>query len=149
MSIEYIAAEDEMFGIVNGAWIAAYEAQNLDYVPQLFFPGQLELPPQTKQIYARCSFSVVTDKQIGLANAGGLSLYETVGLLAVQVYAPKTVVSSFRSAKQIASLVRDAFCKSSVSGELWFRDQKLTPTSGNETMNQVNVVVTCTFKTTK
>jgi hypothetical protein len=141
--IEYVAAEDEIFGVANVAWLAA--APGLTIV----FPGVLKVEPPIDQIYAECSFVVVKESQASLAKVNGLSIYEATGLLAVQVYAPKADPSSMRTAKLIASAVRDAFRKPSPSGEIWFRDQKVSPVNGNTTKNQVNVVVTCTYRMLK
>ena len=149
MSIRYLAAEDEVFGVVNAAFVGALAALGLAYVPAINFPGQLVAPPNVNQIYAECSFSVVTEHQASLSRVAGVSIYETVALLAVQIYSPKTDASALRIAKIIAMAVRDAFRLPSPSGEVWFKDQKLSPVAGSDTKNQINVVVTCTYKTKK
>jgi hypothetical protein len=141
--IEYVAAEDEIFGVLNVAWLAAANGATL------VFPGLLQVEPPIDEIYAECSFAIVKESQASLAQQNGKSIYETTGLLAVQVYAPKADSSSMRTAKEIASAVRDAFRKPSPSGEIWFRDQKVSPVGGNTTKNQINVVVTCTYRTLK
>ena len=149
MSITYLDAEDEIFGICNTSWIQGCTEQALAYRPQLTFPGTIAAPPSPKEVYAECSYSVVTEHQLTLSSVGGAKLYETVGLFALQVYSPKTDATALRTAKIIAGFVRDAFCRSSPSGEVWFRDQRLTVVSGNEIKNQVNVVVVCSYKTQK
>lgn len=149
MSIDYISAEDELFGICNTAFLAAAQVQGLAYSPQLNFPGLITDPPNVTQIYGACSFSVVVEHQSSLACSGGTKQYETVGLLVLQVFSPKSDQTALRIAKMIASSVRDAYCRPSPSGEVWFRDQKVSPVSGSETKNQVNVVITCTYNTVR
>lgn len=149
MITQYIDAEDEIFGVANTAWKLAIAESGLDYNPKIFFPGQIKPTPDVTQIYADCSFSVVTDGQVGLNNYQGLSLYETVGLMLIQIFSPKLDPVAQRMTKMVADKVRNAFCKPSPSMEIWFRQQKLAPVSGNPTKNQVNVVVTCSFRTAK
>jgi hypothetical protein len=147
MSIEYIDAQDELFGMTKQAFDIAITG--VDPAPSLFFPGDLISPPPVNEIYATCSFVVVTDGQSGIGAPGGVSLYEAVGLLTVQIYAPKQSASSFRTAQEMADAIRNVFRGHSTSGEIWFRNPRVTPVGGNTTMNQVNVVVTCTYKTEK
>jgi hypothetical protein len=147
MSIEYIDAEDELFGMVNQAFALAITG--ITPAPSLFFPSDLNVPPSPNDIYATCSFVIVTDGQSGIGAPGGKSLYEAVGLLTVQIYAPKQVASAFRTAQEMADMIRNVFRGHSTSGEIWFRNPRVTPVGGNTTMNQVNVVVTCTYKTEK
>jgi hypothetical protein len=149
VSITYLQAQDEIYGMANVAWKAASIAAGLSYTPKLCFPDKVVPPPDVEQIYAEASFVVVTADQATLSRYQGASTYEETGLFALQVYSPKKGAASLRVAQTIAAAVRDAFCKPSTSGEIWFRKQKVTPVSGNETKNQVNVVVTCTYRTTK
>lgn len=149
MSITYIEAQDEIFGIANRAWTAAMVGLELTYPPRLYFPDHVVAPPDVDELYGECSFVVVTANQATLNSYRGVSLYEEVGLFALQIYAPKKKASAFRKAQLIGSAVRDAFCKASPSGEVWFRAQRVSPVTGNETKNQINVVVTCIYRTSK
>jgi hypothetical protein len=149
MSVDFLAGKDDIFGIANAAFVSAAAAAGLAYTAQINFPDVLALPPNVDQIYAECSFVVVTEKQIALSRIGGKKGYQTVGLFAMQVFSPKTDASALRVAQTIASAVRDAFCQPPIPTEVWFRDQRLTPVSGSDTKNQTNVVVTCTYKTVR
>jgi hypothetical protein len=147
--IEYIAAEDEIFGVANVAWTEAVVAQSLAYTPQLVFPGSIKAEPPVDQIWAECGFVVVKESQASLTNVDGVSMYESIGLFSMQIYSGKADSAALRIAKQMGEAVRDAFRRLSPSGEVWFRDQRLTPVTGNTTQNQINVVVTCTYQTLK
>lgn len=149
MSIDLISAEDEVYGIVNSAWLSSIADLSLPYSPVLSFPGQLQSAPNVDQIYAEVSMSVVKAQQDSISRYQGMSMYEYIALLAVQVYSPKNDASSLRIAKQIAVQIGNAFCKPSPSGEIWFTNQKVAAVAGNVTRDQVNVVVTCTFRETK
>lgn len=148
VSIDYIAAKDEVFGIVSDTF-AAVAPESFDPVPALYFPGTLVAPPDPNVSYAICGFSVVTEKQSALASLLGVSIYETVALMSFQFYTPRTDVAALRKAETVGSAIKDAFRKASPSGEIWFRDQKLANVAGNETRNQVNVTAVCTYKTEK
>lgn len=147
MSIAYLNAEDEIFGVVSAAWLAAIVG--ISYAPTLFFPGAIDPARPVDEIYAECSLVVVKEAQTVLANQDDKSIYESTALFAVQVYSPKSDPAALRTAKVIGSALLDAFCKPSPSGEIWFRDQRLTPVSGNTTKNQLNVVITCVYRTIK
>jgi hypothetical protein len=149
VSITYLQAEDEIYGIANRAWVSSIDGSGLHYQPKLYFPDSPVPPADVDEIYARCSFSVVTAEQASLSRYQGVSTYEEDGLFAMQIYAPKKKASALRTAKQMADVVRNAFCTPSTSGEVWFRGQRVSPVAGNETKNQVNVVITCTYRTTK
>jgi hypothetical protein len=153
VSITTLQAQDEIYGMANVAWIAAATAAEaavgLSYTPKLCFPDKIVALPPVDQLYAEASFVVVTEEQASLSRYQGESSYEAIGLFALQVYSPKKGAANLRVAQTIAVAVRDAFCKPSTSGKIWFRKQKATPVGGNETKNQVNVVVTCTYRTTK
>src|SRR3954447_7433869 len=107
MSITYLAAKDEHFTIANTAWLASASAQGLPYTPQLYFPGGLPLPPNIVQIFAVCSFVVVTEHQNAVGRNENKAQYESIGLLAVQVFSPKVDPTALRIAETLASAVRD------------------------------------------
>lgn len=148
MSIPYLDAKDEVYGMVNTAFTDA--ASGITPSPRLSFAGAgIAPPPNVDAIQADCSFVVVTSSQASLSNNQGKSLFQDVAMLTLQIYAPKKAVGAFRSAEQLGEAVRTRFCKPGVSGEVWFRDQRLSPVAGNETRDQVNVIVICTYKTLK
>jgi len=149
MSIAYIAAQDEIFGIANAAWIAAAEAQTLGYTPLIFFPDDEQPEPPVDQIYSEVNYANVKSPQASLGSSNGQSIYEDTALLTLKVYCPKSDKTAYRSATIIADAVRNAFRKQSPSGEVWFRNQRLAPVDGNPTQGQVNVVITCVYSTIK
>lgn len=149
MSITTIQAEDEIYGIAKRAWVSSIAGKGLAYTPKLYFPDKVVPSPDVDEIYAQCSFSVVIAEQASLSNYQGESTYEEDGLFVLQVYAPKKKATALRIAQEMAVVVRDSFCKQSPSGEVWFRGQKVTAVAGNAIKNQVNVVITCTYRTTK
>jgi hypothetical protein len=149
MSIDYITAKDEIFGIANVAFITATQAASLTYQPIICFPGLLVQPPNVAQIYAECDFVVVTEEQSAFANVNGQRLYESVALFTMRLYAPKIDSASLRTAEAMAVLIKDAFRLPSPSGEIWFKRQRSSVVAGIDTKNQVNLVVTSTYKTEK
>jgi hypothetical protein len=149
MSIEYITAQDEIFGVANAAWIAAAEAQSLTYTPAMFFPGDEQLEPPVDQIYSEVNYANVKSSQASLSNWNSISVYEDLALFTLKVYCPKSAVTAYRTATVLADAVRNAFRKKSPSGEIWFRNQRVAPADGNATQGQINVVVTCVFRTLK
>jgi len=147
VSITYLEAQDELYGMVNAAMAAAAPTVGLTYTPALYFPDTEVVPPNIDVLYAEASFVVVTAEQASLGSIRGVSMYEETGLLAVQVYSPKANPENLRIAQQIGEAIRTVFRGRSTSGAIWFRRQKLTPVAGNTTKNQVNVVATCIYKT--
>jgi len=142
-----IQAEDEVFGIANSAWLAAIVGIDLTYVPAIYFPDAIVSTPDPTQIYAECDLKIVLSKQASLCRYQGQSFSDNIGLLSIQIYSPKQSGSSLRVAKIIGATIKNAFCKPSPSGYIWFQGQRITPVAGNATRNQVNVVVTCTYRT--
>lgn len=149
MSITYLEAEDEVFGVFNVAWNEAVTAAGLSYVPQVVFPDIAVGAPDASQVYVEVYFQVVTENQTAMAQQNGQNVYQSTALFNAQIFAPKQDPTALRIIKIIGEALKDAFRVPSPSGEVWFRNQRLSQVAGNATRNQVNVVTNCVYKTIK
>ena len=91
------------------------------------------------------------DSQSSLANdqGNGERRYHAVGLLYIQVFGSRVEAGSTDMARKLAEAIRDVFRGNSVSGAIWFRDQKVVKLPETEENYPYNVVVTFEYDTIK
>lgn len=147
MSINYADAIDEMFGTVKAVNDAGSVAI-LGYVPELRFQGvPLATKPAMDKVWLRTSQMNVTEDQASLSDINETRMFETVGLLYVQVFCPRDVAGSIENGRALASLFRDAFRQQSNSAEIWYRKQKLVELPETADNYPINVIVEFRYKT--
>jgi hypothetical protein len=144
MPSTYSAAADEVQSIVKSVWDTLSAAFTLGYTPEIRWPGVENANKLDRaQFSARVSIQNVVGEQI----AFGSKKFRDVNLLYVQVFCPRNVANSLVTGRQIAELIRTAFCQASPSGNLWFRDQKIRELAPEADFYPINVVATFEYET--
>jgi hypothetical protein len=139
MPVTYTDAQDELFGIVNGA--VAQLGSIVGYIPSIQWPGSAVAgSPDYSKIWMRVSSKIVTDKLSALGNRAGQRLYKANGLMFIQLFAPRTLASTFL-AKQAAQFIRDFFRTESVTGELRFVEAKMVELDPEDLYYPINIAV--------
>lgn len=147
MSINYADAIDEMFGTVK-AVNDALSTGILGYVPELRYQSvALGTKPAMDKVWLRASQMNVTEDQVSLSDVNETRMFETIGLLNVQVFCPRDVASSIENGRALAGVLRDAFRQQSKSGEIWYRKQKMVELPETADNYPINVIVEFRYKT--
>lgn len=116
--ISYVQARKEMQAKAREAWFASYSsvlgatAQNDSFA----YDG-LEKPNSPSGFWARIHMTPTIQEQ----DSFGTNIYETQGLIYVEVMAPKSDSSPKEKAIRIAAGMREAFVGSTTDGGVWFR----------------------------
>lgn len=148
MSLNYDDALDELFGMVKAVFDDPKWSLLLGYDIDVRWPGvAIETKPAMDELWARVSMQIITEEQASLANVAGNKMYETTGLLYVQLFCPRNQPASMDNGRQLAVDMRNAFRHDSPSQELWFRNQTVRELPETTENYPINVVVTFSYKT--
>lgn len=146
MSIEYPDAVDEMFTTVKA--MIDDSTDIIGYIPEVRWQGvPVARKTSPDKFWARASQMVVTENQASLANENDTRKWETIGLLYVQIFAPRNQPGSADKARLLADKIRDAFRQSSLSGEIWYRKQKVVQLPETEQSYPFNIVIEFYYET--
>lgn len=145
--MNYLQARDEIYASVNTAWNTAVAAlvPAPAEVPNIVWPGEAVPEPDSAFIYAQPDFTTVAKSQATLRRINGKSLFEANGLFTLRIFAPKSEAAALDQALVLAQAIESVLSKASTSGRIWYRNAKHTPVAGSDTMNQINVLSTCTY----
>jgi hypothetical protein len=147
MSIIYGDAVDEIFGTVK-AVNDTIAAGILGYTPELRWQSvPLGMQPAKDKFWLRASMMLVTEDQIALSAVNELRLFESIGILYVQLFCPRDIASSIENGRLLAVAIRDAFRQQSNSGEIWYKNQKVVELPETVESYPINVVVKFQYKT--
>lgn len=143
MSTTYPEAVDEMFSLLNTAWIAN-SAAIVGYLPELRWPNQ-EQPstPDGSKFWGRVSQLTVQEIQTTLSDAcgeNGQKRYTASGLIFVQLFAPKSTASSADTLRNLAQMLKTALRGHTTSGKVWFRNAQVKELSAENQSWRSNVV---------
>jgi hypothetical protein len=148
MSVNYSDALDELFGMVKAIFDQAKWSDLFGYTIDVRWPGvALATKPDMTKLWARVSFQIVSEPQASLSNAAGNKMYETTGLLYVQLFCPRNQPDSMDNGRELAVDMRNRFRHDSPSQEIWFRNQTVRELPETEENYPINVVVTFSYKT--
>lgn len=147
--IGYQAAIDEMFGIVKATLVDDTGIQTLlGYTMDVRWPmDALPNKPDITRLWAKVSKQTVTDKQACLTNVNGVRVFETRGLLYVQLFCPRDQPAALTQGNVAASNMQAAFRKQSPSGEIWFYDQAIRELPETPENYPINVVTSFYYRT--
>jgi hypothetical protein len=142
MSITDTQAAAEIESIVTTAWagVAAIAGAAGN---ELRIEGD-EKGTNPSGYWARLSIQIVSQELASFSdeNTYGANQrrYETVGLVFIQLFAPKSKASSYDNGRLIAALVRDALRTAGVSGNVWFENVRVNPLTPDGTNYRWNIV---------
>lgn len=140
-------AKDELYGVINATFAVVIGALTPvpEFTPKIIWEGREVPSPEAPFIYATPYFECLSNQQRTLRNVNGKRFFERIGLLSVQIYAPKSDAVALQTAQTIGAALEIALSKASPSGDIWFRDAHASVAKGTATQNQVNVITSCTF----
>lgn len=148
MSITYQATIDELFTSVKAVFDASTPI--IGYVPEVRWPGTPKGPkPDRTKYWARVSQQLVTEGQASLANVNSKKIFESIGLLYIQLFCPRNIAGSLQKGQNLAVALRDAFCQQSTSFDLWYRNAKVVELPETADNYPINIVVEFHFKELK
>jgi len=141
----YEQAKDELFGIVNTAIKAAIVANVIERIG-VHYPGMNgATEPPNDGYWCRVFYTTIRDNQASLAKLNGISRYQALGQLVIQIYSPISVPGSLSGGNLLAESVRTAYRAPSPSGVMSFSNQ-LVRELGNTKMHYLTtVMVECTY----
>jgi hypothetical protein len=126
MSMTYAEARDAMFTVVKDTW-EANASTIFGSAGELWFQNvEKRTPPDQGTPWCHAEQMITTTRQLGLRN-GGLQLYTTVGMLAVDIYSPRVTANAASAALAMADKMRRAFEGTRLTSA-WFRNVTATPT---------------------
>jgi hypothetical protein len=141
----YSEAKDELYGVVNDT-ITANLADTVKAI-EIRWPamGTLATPPPVDGYWARIYFNTLRDMQASLSKDRGISRYEALGSLLVQIYSPISIKGSVEPGNFLAEAIQAAFRRPSPSGAITFTNQMVREVGNNTTHYITNVSVDCTY----
>lgn len=146
----YEEAIDLMYGAFKTAWDA--EASGIiGYTPEVEYEGVRDnRHAKGGKAFARLSVRNVIERQATLGSPGGAGKheYETIGLMVVQLFLPKSDNTAMVSGRRLAQLVRNTYRSVSAGGEVWFRDATIREQPPGNRWYQINVTIEYNFMET-
>lgn len=142
MSGTYKQATDDMFAV---ALAAIQSAQPLfGYVPQIIWQNNgPDLPPRPDRVWVRVGRTTANDSQATLSTdegAPGQRKYETIGLVWVQAFLPRSDPKSATVSGDFAALVRNAYRRKSTPCGVWFRNSRIVEVAPENETVRFNVL---------
>ncbi len=140
MTTNYISAIDQMFNLVNQAFIAD-ASSTVGYVPEIRWQGVPEQnAPDASKYWLRVSQQTTSEGQITLRDENGVRRYQTIGVLFVQVFCPKSEVDAMAKGRLLAVIARNSFRGKTTSGKVIFSNVRIKELPPEESAYRLNVV---------
>lgn len=146
MTTTYLDASDDMKATATAAWNAATLAVLGSSAKMLYQDrikaGAVEVGTPD-EYWARTVVQHVTTPQVTLGGpADGSRRHTAHGLLWVQMFFPLAKTVAWRNGQKIASAVKNALAKESVSGTVWFLNARINDNlPADTTHHRLNVLV--------
>lgn len=131
MTAEYTNARDDMLRHFTTAWPAAANAVGFATAPTIRYQGVSIQPeiPDPKTYWVRISTKNVLTRQTGFvaldAEAKSAKQHTTIGLLFVQVFAPKVDIQAFRKGGMLAEAAQGIFQNRETPCSVIFRNVRV------------------------
>lgn len=145
----YSDAIDAMYGTFKAVWDKG-ASSIIGYTPGVEYdePDAGARAPLDKA-FARLAVRNLNEGLIAMGNCeGDTKLYNTVGVLIVQVFVPKKDNNGVVTGRALAVLVRDAYRAAGVNGEVWFKNATIREQAPDERWRQFNINVEYDFTET-
>lgn len=130
----YTGAIDEIFGAFKDVW--ANTDDIVGYVPVIRWPGIEEGTPDASKFWTRISQQTVLSGQKTLSNT--TRIFETSGLIFIQIFCPKSIVNSFNLGRQLAQKALETF--RSRTSNVRFINARIQELPSEENFYRFNVV---------
>lgn len=141
----YEDAIDEIFGRFWSKWKTQSTAI-AGYVPTVQWVGvELDEKPDVSKFSIRTSNTTVDERQTSLRGDSG-TRYDTVGVLLMQLYCPKTAAGR-TIGKKLATLARDIFRGKRISKTVKFEHVRIVELEPTEKHNRFNILANYNYFT--
>lgn len=150
-SITDIQAMDEINAVIKATWTA--DAPGIvGTANELRFQSlEKKDPPSPKIFWGRVSQQVVSQLLASMADETTFGQnkrrYETIGLVFVQIFGPKSVRNAFRLGTRLASAVRDGLSGHGTSGSVEFAAMRVQALPDDGESYRWNVVAEFSYDT--
>jgi len=139
----YEGARDEIFALLNVAWLAG-AAAIVGYVPEIRWQGVTkETKIDESKFWARVSMQSVGGEQASLSNCAGAigqKHYTDFGLIFVQLFAPMAAQQATMKLGRLAMLARNVYRGVSTDNKVWFRNARINNLEDELQFHRLNVV---------
>lgn len=147
-------ARKEVFALIAAGWAAGSPAiVNASQAPEMRYQGVEKGDlPGANQFWARASTQLATSRQAAFALVGQgatIPVYETTGVVAVQIFAPMSAVASYAKGELLAELAQCMFMASETPSGVWFRNPRINELPPDGTWYRWNVLTDFQFNQTK
>lgn len=133
-----------MKALLNNAWQTGAQQIVGNYTPDIRWPKVEEpVTPDMTKFFARFSTQTVLEGNAGIGDAGsiGLSMYNTAGLLFVQLFGPMSGdAQAGDKLEQLAALVVLAYRGITSPSGVWFRNVRNQELTADSKFYRHNVV---------
>lgn len=144
MPATYPQAIDEIFTLINSAWVAGASAAAGETVDPLRFVGvETQGKQATDKYWARVSTQGVDENQASISNgvgAPGNRRYQAEGLVFVQLFGPKSRNTAMEKLRLLAQLARNAYRGKVTANGVWFSHVRIQELDPEELWQRINVV---------
>lgn len=153
MTVSPQTARKQIFQRILDCW-SANAGDILSPIPELRFQG-LELSgiPGATSFWARASTQLVTTRQAAHAMPeapdGSNVVYETHGLVFLQIFAPMKNPEAWAKGELLAQVGQRMFMASETSSAVWFRNPRMVELQNDGTWYRWNVIAEYQFNQTK
>ena len=138
-----LEARDLMYGAVTTA-VRTGGPVFFGYVPQMVWPDNPPKDqPDARKTWLRTSRQIVNQRLAAFRDTA--KVYETDGILFVQLFFPRAVQGSVEAGEMFADYVRDAFRGAPAESEIVFRNARVLKLGNEEKWFRSNVVVEFEF----
>lgn len=154
MSTTPQGARKEVFALIAAGWASGSPAiVNALQAPELRYQGQEQagLPGSTKY-WARASTQLATTRQAAFAMQGvgaSVPIYDTAGVVVVQVFAPMIEPTSYAKGELLAELAQCMFMATETPSGVWFRNPRINELTPDGTWYRWNVLADFQFNQMK
>lgn len=143
MTTNYSGATDQINQVFFDAW-TANAAAVIGYVPEVRWQDVTEPDtPDGSKYWARVSIQTIDEPQTTFAvgvSGPDKRRYTAYGLVFVQLFGPKSDVTSSEKIKQLAEIAKNAYRGKATSGKVWFRNVRINELGPEELFIRRNVV---------
>lgn len=154
MSARPQQARKEVFALIAARWAAGASTIVAPLqAPELRFQGveKAGVPGATKY-WARASTQLATTRQAAFAmNGPGQSspVYDTAGVVFVQIFAPMSVLDSYAKGELLAELAQCMFMATETASGVWFRNPRINELPNDGTWYRWNALADFQFNQVK
>lgn len=154
MSTSPQQARKEIFALIDADWQAKAPAIVAPLaVPELRWQGveKAALPGSTK-FWARAGTQLATTRQAAFAMAGlggTVPVYDTAGVVTIQIFAPMTDPSGYAKGELLAELGQCMFMARETASGVWFRNPRINELPNDGTWYRWNVLSDFQFNQVK